>query len=91
MLQQSFADIEDMFTKDEYLKLYNGAFGTSLKTADIDADKPIMSQLKRLNRNKSFNHYLPANYLAKNIGILTFSDETLNNFEKLFIALNKKF
>lgn len=91
VLQQSFADIEDMFTKDEYLKLYNGAFGTSLKTADIDADKPIMSQLKRLNRNKSFNHYLPANYLAKNIGILTFSDETLNNFEKLFIALNKKF
>lgn len=91
VLEQSFADIEDMFTKDEYVILYNGAFGTSIKTADIDVDKPIMSQLKRLNGNKSFNHYSPANYMAKNIGMLTFSDETLNHFEKLFIAINKKF
>lgn len=91
VLEQSFADIEDMFTKDEYVSLYNGAFGTSIKTADIDADKPIMSQLKRLNGNKSFNHYSPANYMAKNIGTLTFSDETLNLFEKLFVAVNKKF
>ena len=91
VLEQSFADIEDMFTKDEYVILYNGAFGTSIKAADIDADKPIMSQLKRLNGNKSFNHYSPANYMAKSIGTLTFSDETLNHFEKLFIAVNKKF
>lgn len=91
VLEQSFADIEDMFTKDEYVSLYNGAFGTSIKTADIDADKPIMSQLKRLNGNKSFNHYSPANYMAKNIGTLTFSDKTLNLFEKLFVAVNKKF
>lgn len=91
VLEQSFADIEDMFTKDEYVSLYNGAFGTSIKTADIDADKPIMSQLKRLNGNMSFNHYSPANYMAKNIGTLTFSDETLNLFEKLFVAVNKKF
>ena len=53
--------------------------------------RPIMSQLKRLNGNKSFNHYSPANYMAKSIGTLTFSDETLNHFEKLFIAVNKKF
>lgn len=91
VLEQSFADIEDMFAKDEYLALYNGAFGTSIKMADIDADKPIMFQLKRLNGNRSFNHYSPANYMAKNIGTLTFSDETLNHFEKLFIAINKKF
>lgn len=91
VLERSFADIEDMFTKDEYVILYNGAFGTSIKTADIDVDRPIMSQLKRLNGNKSFNHYLPANYMAKNIGMMTFSDETLNHFEKLFNTINKKF
>lgn len=91
VLERSFADIEDMFTKDEYVILYNGAFGTSIKTADIDVDRPIMSQLKRLNGNKSFNHYSPANYMAKNIGMMTFSDETLNHFEKLFNTINKKF
>lgn len=91
ILEQFFADIEDMFTKDEYVVLYNGAFGTSIKTADIDVDRPIMSQLKRLNGNKSFNHYSPANYMAKNIGMMTFSDETLSHFEKLFNTINKKF
>lgn len=91
VLERSFADIEDMFTKDEYVIIYNGAFGTSIKTADIDVDRPIMSQLKRLNGNKSFNHYSPANYMAKNIGMMTFSDETLNHFEKLFNTINKKF
>lgn len=71
--------------------LYNGAFGTSVQIADLDADKPIMSQLKRLNANKSFNHYSPANYMAKNIGTLMFSDETIGRFEKLFATVNGKF
>lgn len=91
LLEQSFADIEDMFTKDEYVALYNGAFGASVKATDLEAEKPIMSQLKRMNGNKSFNHYAPANYMAKNIGTLTFSEETLNYFEKLFVEVNKKF
>ena len=91
VLEQSFADIEDMFTKDEYVALYNGAFGASVKAIDLEAEKPIMSQLKRMNGNKSFNHYAPANYMAKNIGTLTFSEETLNYFEKLFVEVNKKF
>lgn len=91
VLEQSFADIEDMFTKDEYVALYNGAFGASVKATDLEAEKPIMSQLKRMNGNKSFNHYAPANYMAKNIGTLTFSEETLNYFEKLFVEVNKKF
>jgi hypothetical protein len=58
---------------------------------DLDADKPIMSQLKRLNGNKSFNHYSPANYMAKNIGTLSFSEETIGRFEKLFSMVNSKF
>jgi len=89
--EQTFADIEDLFSKEEYLALYNGAFGASVKIDDLNADKPIMSQLKRLNGNKSFNHYSPANYMAKNIGTLTFSDETIGRFEKLFSIVNCKF
>lgn len=91
VIGQTFADIEDLFRKEEYLALYNGAFGTSIQITDLDADKPIMAQLKRLNGNKSFNHYSPANYMAKNIGTLRFSEETIDRFEKLFALVNSKF
>lgn len=91
VIGQTFADIEDLFSKEEYLMLYNGAFGTSVQISDLDADRPIMSQLKQLNGNKSFNHYSPANYMAKNIGTLSFSEETIGRFEKLFSMVNSKF
>lgn len=90
VIGQSFADIEDLFSKEEYLTLYNGAFVTTVQFSDLDADKPIMAQLKRIN-GKAFNHYSPANYMAKNIGMLTFSEETLERFEKLFKLVNEKF
>ena len=57
VIEQDFADIEDLFTKEEYRLLYNGAFGTSISVDELNADKPIMSQLKQLNGNKPFNHY----------------------------------
>lgn len=90
VINQDFADIEDLFSKEEYLTLYNGAFGTTVQMSDLDADKPIMAQLKRIS-GKTFNHYSPANYMAKNIGTLTFSNETLERFEKLFKLVNEKF
>ncbi len=90
VIDQVFADIEDLFSKEEYLTLYNGAFGANVQLSDLEADKPIMAQLKRIN-GKAFNHYSPANYMAKNIGTLTFSNETLERFEKLFKLVNNKF
>lgn len=91
IIGRAFADIEDLFSKEEYLTLYNGAFGKSVQISDLDINKPIMPQLKRLNDNKPFNHYSPANYMAKNIGTLTFSKETIERFEKLFSIVNSKF
>lgn len=91
ILPESFADIEDLFEKEEYIALYNGAFGKAIQASDVEAGRPIMSQLKRLNGNKSFNHYSPANYMAKNIGTLHFSEETIGRFEKLFSIINSKF
>lgn len=90
VINQTFADIEDLFSKEEYLVLYNGAFRTTVQMSDLDTDKPIMAQLKRIN-GKAFNHYSPANYMAKNIGSLAFSGETLERFEKLFKLVNEKF
>lgn len=91
LLGVAFADIEDIFSIGEYLALYNGAFGKSIDLPQINPDKPIMAQLKYLNGNNSFNHYSPANYMAKNIGALEFSTETLDRFEALFALVNGKF
>lgn len=91
IMGQAYADIEDLFDKEEYLVLFNGAFGKAVQISELDTNKPIMSQLKRLNGNKAFNHYSPANYMAKNIGSLVFSDETMGRFEKLFAMVNSKF
>lgn len=71
IMGQAYADIEDLFDKEEYLVLFNGAFGKSVQISELDTNKPIMSQLKRLNGNKAFNHYSPANYMAKNIGTVS--------------------
>lgn len=91
ILNVVFADVEDMFTDTEYLMLYNCAFSKTIELADINQSEPIMKQLKKLNDGKDFNHYTPANYLAKNIADFSFSEVTLANFEKLFKKINTLF
>lgn len=91
VLKVSFADVEDLFSDADYVSLYNGAFSKQIAQSDIDSTKPIMKQLKNKNGGKDFNHYTPANCLAKNITTIALSDETLDNFESLFRAVNKLF
>ena len=90
ILECDFADVEDMFSDEDYITLFNGAFSKMISLSDIDSSKPIMQQLKEQNGKKEFNHYTPADYLAQNVGSLTLSDTTLDNFEKLFKSINKK-
>ncbi|MFN9320292.1 MAG: AAA family ATPase [Chitinophagales bacterium] len=89
------ADIEDLFTKDDYLKIYNEAFPESkLKLKDLNVEiKPILIQItKHLNLTDGFNHYRPANKLAsKGVDEKFFDQETLDNFEKVFVEVNKLF
>ena len=87
--QFQYADIEDFFTQDDYLKLYNGAFEAQITVGQLDSSKGIMGQLKHLNSNKAFNHYAPSRYMMAHIGELLFSDNTLNAFEEVFKAINK--
>ena len=91
VLNVPFADVEDLFSDTDYLTLYNGAFFKNVRQEDVDPTKPIMQQLKKKNGGKDFNHYSPANYLAKNSATISLSDETLSNFEILFKAVNKLF
>ena len=92
------ADVEDMFDPDFYLKLVNGAFGSSVDLRDLASRNPrILRRLKEylksnaLPNGASFNHYRPARYFSGNIGDLSgdLTDEVLDRFEQAFKALNE--
>ena len=38
IMGQAYADIEDLFDKEEYLVLFNGAFGKSVQISELDAN-----------------------------------------------------
>ena len=90
VIQSDYADIEDLFLKFDYVDLYNKTFDVEIDSATL-TDGSILEQLRALNNGESFNHYRPANYLAKNIQSISFSKESLDNFEKLFKMINKLF
>ncbi len=90
-IDSDFADVEDLFTKDDYLHLYNNNFGESISISDLEPDEPILDQIKKIRGGKNFNHYGPANYLAKHIQDVNLSSGTLDRFEKLLEKVNNKF
>lgn len=88
------ADIEDLFAKTDYLKIYNAAFPdrvVDIKVLDSRI-KPILLQLAAATGQEKFNHYGPANALARQG--LTASDleeETLLQFERAIGVVNAMF
>jgi len=90
------ADIEDMFGKAEYLKLFNAAFKneqTNVKVGDLDNNlDTILKQINKVIGKPRFNHYRPANKLSQ-LGVdkTFFKEKTLDNFEKMFEKINKLF
>jgi hypothetical protein len=90
------ADIEDLFTKNDYLKLFNKSFGKKYKEIKIEtlnADiEQILIQINQYLKIDHFNHYIPANQLSKSgFSIEDFDDESIRNFEKVFTEINKLF
>jgi len=90
------ADIEDLFTKNDYLKVFNKAFEkkyTEIKIENLNADiERILIQINQYLQIDHFNHYIPANQLSKSgFSINNFDSETISNFEKIFVELIKLF
>ncbi len=90
----STADIEDLLTKKDYLKIFNAAFKddhnkVNLKDLDKDLNTVIM-QINKVIGVKRFNHYRPASKLNQmGVDISFFEEATLTNFENLFKEINK--
>ncbi|MCD4812391.1 AAA family ATPase [bacterium] len=87
------ADIEDLFEKSEYLDMFNKAFieFEDFVVTDLDGKLPnILQQINKLISKNHFNHYRPANQMAKmSVDSKYFSKNTLNRFEDMFKKINK--
>jgi len=90
------ADFEDLFTKDEYLKIFNESFSGEHAVVDVShLDNTLDTIIKQINKaigKERFNHYRPANRLNQmGVDKNYFSKETLDRFEKMFDEVNRLF
>ena len=84
------ADIEDLFTPDEYLTLYNATFNKTVRPADLQGSDRIIKRLERFE-GAEFNHGRVAGYFISHQATIlqALSAETLTRFEILIAALSK--
>lgn len=93
---KSIADIEDLFTKEDYLKLFNLSFlgdYSELKVSDLDQSlDTIVKQINKAIGKERYNHYRPALKLSQlGVDISFLNPTSLDNFEKMFNTINKLF
>lgn len=91
VLGRKTGDIEDLFEEDEYLELYNKAFGKTIKAKDLKGNDPVVARIARLEGVERFDHGRPADVLLREreTVLSRLSEETLKRFEKLFERINK--
>jgi hypothetical protein len=91
VLGRNTGDIEDLFEEDEYLGLYNRAFGKSLKAEDLKGNNPIVARIARHEGVERYDHGRPADVLLREREAIlsTLSEDTLKRFEDLFVRINR--
>lgn len=90
VLGTKLGDIEDLFTVDEYLGLYNAAFAAKLKAVELKGTDPIVARIARHLKVERFDHGRPADILLRKRDTIlsTLSATTLDRFEELFKRIN---
>jgi predicted ATP-dependent endonuclease of OLD family len=90
VLGRRTGDIEDLFEDNEYLALYNKAFGKTLKARDLKGNDPIVRRIARHEAVERFDHGRPADVLLRERDAILskLSEETLARFEELFKRIN---
>lgn len=91
ILGRKTGDIEDLFEEDEYVGLYNKAFGKSLKAKDLKGNDPIVARIARHEGVERYDHGRPADVLLRERETILskLSEDTLKRFEILFDRINK--
>ena len=89
------ADIEDLFADDEYIKMFKGGFPEHTNLQLPPSEEGVCSIVLRVNSaigQERYNHYRPANWLAKQgVDVDFFGTPTLDRFEQVFKTINAHF
>ena len=80
------ADIEDLFSDGDYVKLYNKTFGKSVKVADLPKGTRIVKRLEALEG--AFDHGRVAETLLRTHLEFALTDNSLEHFAKLLEIVN---
>lgn len=85
------ADIEDLFEVNEYLLLFNKAFGKKLKPADIAGSDPITTRIARHLGQDRYDHGVPADLFLRERDkyLEQLSSATFERFQALFSKANE--
>ena len=90
IIRKGKGDIEDLFDPEDYLVLFNESMNEAVKKSDLVGKDNIIKEICRYLKLDKFNHGIPADYFLRNRGEIlpNLTDITLDNFEKLIIAVN---
>jgi hypothetical protein len=82
-------DVEDLFADDDYLTLYNAAFGRSVSSAHLPPGDRVVKRIETLE-GAQFDHFQPAATLLRDQTTLLpgLSADTLDRFERLAARIN---
>ena len=90
----AIADLEDVFSKEEYLTFFNAAFKgehPEISLASLKSGERILPQINQIIGKERFNHYRPARQLLSASPQVQLSATTLDRFERIFKAVNARF
>ena len=89
------SDVEDLFSKGDYLNYFNGAFTEHSDIAEDDLDitiERIVVQIAAVLGKPRYNHYRPANFFARQgLSASDLSDVTKDRFAAAIEAVNSAF
>lgn len=90
-----FHEFIDTHDKADYLSLFNSAFSEydDIEFSDLNSNiDRIILQINKVIEKNRFNHFRPANEIAKiSTDENSFDEITLHNFEKVFKEINSLF
>lgn len=91
VINRKTGDIEDLFKEEEYIDLYNKAFGKTIKVIDLNGKDPIVARIARYEGLDRYDHGRPADVLLREreAVLSKLNEDTLKRFEDLFGRINK--
>lgn len=87
-VKSDHADIEDLFSEGDYLKLYNKTFSKSLKINELPSGNRIVKRIEAY-LGVSYDHGEVAETLLRNHNELSFTGKTLERFQVLVQKINQ--